>query len=34
MREGEDIDDYFRIFEMTAKAQSLPEGECVGNLVP
>ena len=34
MREGEDIDDYFRIFEMTAKAQSLPEGEWVGNLVP
>ena len=34
MRESEDIDDYFRIFEMTAKAQSLPEGEWVGNLVP
>ena len=34
MREGEDIDDHFRIFEMTAKAQSLPEGEWVGNLVP
>ena len=34
MREGEDIDDYFRIFEMTAKAQGLPEDEWVGNLVP
>ena len=34
MREGEDIDDYFRIFEMTAKAQSIPEEEWVGNLVP
>ena len=34
MREEEDIDDYFRIFEMTAKAQSLPESEWVGNLVP
>ena len=34
MRESEDIDDYFRIFEMTAKAQSLPEVEWVGNLVP
>ena len=33
MREGEDIDDYFRIFEMTAKAQGLPEDEWVGNLV-
>ena len=31
MREGEDIDDYFRIFEMTAKAQGLPEDEWVGN---
>ena len=34
MREGEDIDDYFGIFEMTAKAQGLPEDEWVGNLVP
>ena len=34
MRESEDIDDYFRIFEMTAKAQSLPGAEWVGNLVP
>ena len=34
MREEEDIDDYFRIFEMTAKVQSLPESEWVGNLVP
>ena len=34
MREEEDIDDYFRIFEMTVKARSLPEREWVGNLVP
>ena len=34
MRESEDMDDYFRIFEMTARAQSLPEGDWVGNLVP
>ena len=34
MRESEDIDDYFRIFEMTAKAQSLPEVEWIGNFVP
>ena len=34
MRENEDIDDYFRIFEMTARAQSLPESEWLGNLVP
>ena len=34
MRDNEDIDDYFRIFEMTAKAQSLPEIEWIGNLVP
>ena len=34
MPEEEDIDDYFRIFEMMAKAQSLPEREWVGNLVP
>ena len=34
MRENEDIDDYFQIFEMTARAQSLPEIEWVGNLVP
>ena len=34
MREEEDIDDYFRIFQMTGKAQSLPESEWVGNLVP
>ena len=26
--------DYFRIFEMTARAQSLPQGDWVGNLVP
>ena len=34
MREGEDIDDYFRIFEMTAKAQFLPKREWIGNLIP
>ena len=34
MRESEDMDDYFRIFEMTERAQSLPEGDWVGNLVP
>ena len=34
MREGEDIDDYFRIFEMNVKAQGLPEDEWFGNLVP
>ena len=34
MRGGEDTDDYFRIFEITAKAQGLPEDEWVGNLVP
>ena len=34
MRESEDMDDYFRIFQMTARAQSLPEGDWVGNLVP
>ena len=34
MRESEDIYDYFRIFERTARAQSLPEGEWVGNVVP
>ena len=34
MRESEDMDDYFRIFEMTARARSLPEGDWVGNLVP
>ena len=34
MRDSEDIYDYFRIFEMTARAQSLPEEEWLGNLVP
>ena len=34
MRDNEDIDDYFRIFETTAKAQSLPEIEWIGNVVP
>jgi len=34
MRESEDIDDYFRIFEMTARAQFLPEKDWIGNLIP
>ena len=34
LRESEDMDDYLRIFEMTARAQSLPQGDWVGNLVP
>lgn len=34
MRGNEDKDDCFRIFEMTAKAQSLPDVEWIGNLVP
>lgn len=34
MGENKDIDDYFRIFEMTARVQSLPKEEWVGNLVP
>ena len=34
VRESKDMDDYFRIFEMTARAQSLPEGDWVGNLAP
>ena len=34
MRESEDVDNYFWIFEMTARAQSLPEVDWVGNLVP
>ena len=34
MREREDMDDYLRIFDMTARAQSLPEGDWVGNKVP
>jgi hypothetical protein len=34
MRVNEDIDDYFKIFEMTAKAQFLPEKEWIGNIIP
>ena len=34
LRESEDMDDYLRIFDMTARAQSLPEGDWVSNLVP
>ena len=33
MRENEDIDDYFRIFEMTAKAQLIPQKEWLGSLI-
>ena len=34
MRPAEDIDDFFRVFEMTAKAQLVPEKEWMGHLVP
>ena len=34
MRETEDIDDYFRIFEMTAKTQQIPRSEWLGSLAP
>ena len=34
MRENEDIGDYFRIFEMTARAQLFPQEEWLGSLVP
>ncbi len=34
MRETEDIDDYFRIFEMTAKTQRIPRSEWLGSLAP
>jgi hypothetical protein len=34
MRENEDIDDYFRIFEMTAKAQLISQDEWLGSLIP
>ena len=34
MREAEDIDDYFRIFEMTAKTQRIPRSEWLGSLAP
>lgn len=34
MRENEDIEDYFRVFEMTAKAQFIPENEWLGSLIP
>ena len=34
MRENEDIDVYFRIFEMTARAQLFPQEEWLGSLVP
>ena len=34
MRETEDIDDYFRIFEMTAKTQKIPRSEWLGSLAP
>ena len=34
MRENEGIDDYFRIFEMTAKAQLILQEEWLGSLIP
>ena len=34
MRPTEDIDDFFRVFEMTARAQLVPEREWLGQLVP
>lgn len=34
MRETEDIDDYFRIFEMTAITQKISRSEWLGSLVP
>ena len=33
MREEEDIDDYFQIFDMTAKTQFIPVEEWLGSLV-
>lgn len=32
MRETEDTDDYFRIFEMTASTQKIPRSEWLGSL--
>ena len=34
MRENEDIDDFFRVFEMTAKSQHIPKEEWIGSLIP
>ncbi|CAB3985381.1 Retrovirus-related Pol poly from transposon [Paramuricea clavata] len=34
MRENEDIDDYFRIFEMTAKPLLISQDEWLGSLIP
>jgi len=34
MRENEEIDDYFRIFEFSARAQSLPVEDWLASLVP
>ena len=34
MREEGDIDDYFRVFEMTAKTHLIPIEEWLGSLVP
>ena len=34
MRETEDIDDYFRIFVMTAKTQQIPRSDWLGSLAP
>ena len=34
MREGEDIDDFFRVFEMTAKSLLVPKEHWLGSLIP
>ncbi len=34
MKENKDIDDYFRIFELTARAQLIQQEEWLGSLVP
>ncbi|KAK3726525.1 hypothetical protein QZH41_004646 [Actinostola sp. cb2023] len=34
MRDNEDIDDFFRVFEMTAKTQLIPKEEWLGSLIP
>ena len=34
MRENEDIDDFFRVFEMTAQTQCIPRYEWLGSLIP
>ena len=34
MRENEDIDDFFRVFEMTAQTQCIPRHEKLGSSIP